>query len=60
MLKSEMKNLSMDELKTELEAVLKEQFNLRLQQTTGQLTKTAPLRAVRRQIARLKTFINKL
>lgn len=58
MLKTDMKNSSQDELKNELNAVLKEQFNLRLQHQTGQLTKTSSLRKVRRQIARLKTFIN--
>lgn len=59
MLKSEMKDLSKDELEKELNEVLREQFNLRLQHKTGQLTKTVQLRKVRRQVARLKTFINK-
>lgn len=59
MLKSDMINSSTDELQEELKAVLKEQFNLRLQQKTGQLTNTAQLRKVKRQVARLKTFINK-
>jgi len=59
MLKSDMHNSSKDELQKELHAVLKEQFNLRLQHKTGQLTKTVQLRRVRRQIARLKTLINK-
>ena len=60
MLKSEMINSSKDELQNELNAVLKEQFNLRLQHQTGQLTKTSILRSVKRQIARLKTYINKI
>jgi large subunit ribosomal protein L29 len=60
MLKSDMNNSSKDELQTELNAVLKEQFNLRLQHQTGQLANTVQLRKVRRQVARLKTFINKL
>ena len=60
MLKSDMINSSKDELQNELNAVLKEQFNLRLQHQTGQLTKTSILRSVKRQVARLKTFINKL
>lgn len=59
MLKSEMKDLSKDELEKELHEVLREQFNLRLQHKTGQLTHTVQLRKVRRQVARLKTFINK-
>lgn len=60
MLKSEIINSSKDELQAELNAVLKEQFNLRLQHQTGQLANTVQLRKVRRQVARLKTFINKL
>jgi large subunit ribosomal protein L29 len=59
MLKSEMKDVSKDELVKELNEVLGEQFKLRLQKTTGQLTNTVQLRRVRRMIARLKTFINK-
>lgn len=58
MLKADMKGSSQEELQNELNAVLKEQFNLRLQHQTGQLSKTSALRKVRRQVARLKTFIN--
>jgi large subunit ribosomal protein L29 len=60
MLKSDMNTSSKDELQNELNAVLKEQFNLRLQHQTGQLTKTSTLRSVKRQVARLKTYINKI
>ena len=35
----------------------REQFNLRLQKATGQLGNTARMRAVRRQIARVKTVM---
>ena len=41
------------ELKTELEALLKEQFGLRMQKATQQLTNTAKLKQVRRGIARV-------
>ena len=34
----------------------KEQFNLRFQDATGQLEKTARVRQVRRDIARIKTI----
>lgn len=57
--KSDMHKSSKEELKQELNDVLKEQFNLRMQHKTGQLNNTAQLRRVRREIARLKTFINK-
>lgn len=59
MLKSEMHNATKEDLEKELAEVLKEQFNLRIQHKVGQLTKTAQLRRVKRQIARLKTFLNK-
>jgi large subunit ribosomal protein L29 len=42
----------------ELEGLLKEQFNLRMQKATGQLANSARMRAVRRDIARLKTVMN--
>ena len=44
-----------DELKTELIALKKEQFNLRFQKASGQLENTARMREVRRDIARIKT-----
>jgi large subunit ribosomal protein L29 len=45
------------ELQTELEALLKEQFGLRMQRATQQLTNTAKLRDVRRGIARARTLL---
>jgi len=42
-------------LNAELEALRKEQFNLRMQAATGQLTQTHRMREVRRNIARVKT-----
>jgi large subunit ribosomal protein L29 len=38
-----------------LSTLKKEQFNLRFQRATGQLENTARVRAVRRDIARIKT-----
>ena len=46
------------ELQTELEALLKEQFGLRMQAATQQLTNNAKLRNARRGIARVKTLIH--
>jgi len=48
--------LSADELTDELLKLKKEQFNLRFQDATGQLEKTARVRQVRRAIARIKTI----
>lgn len=41
----------------ELEALRREQFNLRMQRGTGQLTRGHQLRAVRRKIARVLTIL---
>lgn len=42
-------------LREELEALRKEQFNLRMQAATGQLTQHHRVREVRKNIARVKT-----
>ncbi len=44
-----------DQLSDELLKLKKEQFNLRFQRATGQLEATGRIRAVRRDIARIKT-----
>ena len=49
---------SVDELKSELEKLKKESFNLRFQKAGGQLENTARVRYVRRSIARILTVIN--
>ena len=46
------------ELQTELEALLKEQFGLRMQAATQQLTNSAKLKDVRRGIARVRTILH--
>ncbi len=48
---------SVDQLKDELVKLTKEQFNLRFQTATGQLEKTARVKEVRRDIARVKTIL---
>ena len=45
-----------DQLTDDLGALKKEQFNLRFQKATGQLEKTARVKIVRRDIARIKTI----
>ena len=54
----ELKSKTPDELKDQLVALKKEAFNLRFQQATGQLESTARMRAVRRDVARVKTVLN--
>ena len=46
------------ELKTELDALLKEQFGLRMQNATQQLTNNSKIKRVRRSIARARTLIH--
>jgi len=47
-----------EELHEELMSVLKEQFNIRMQHATGQLSNTTRLKSVRRTVARIKTIMN--
>ncbi|ARD44508.1 MULTISPECIES: 50S ribosomal protein L29 [Colwelliaceae] len=54
---SELKEKSIEELNAELLELLREQFNYRMQASTGQLAQTHLLRTVRRNIARVKTII---
>ncbi|VVC75167.1 50S ribosomal protein L29 [Aquicella siphonis] len=53
----ELRNKSVDELKTELLALLKEQFNLRIQKGAGQSPKSNLFKKVRLDIARIKTIL---
>ena len=46
-----------DQLRDDLAALKKEQFNLRFQRATGQLENTARVREVRRDIARVRTIL---
>lgn len=54
----DLKATTVDELKKLLLDARKEQMNLRFQRTGGQLEKTSEMRKSRREIARIKTFIN--
>ncbi len=49
---------SVDDLKQELDGLLREQFNLRMQKGTGQLSRPDQVKKVRRNIARVKTIMN--
>lgn len=56
----ELRAKSPKELNDELLALRKEQFSLRMQQATGQLTKSHLLKQVKRNIARVKTVQSQL
>lgn len=53
----ELKNKSNEELNNDLVSAKKELFNLRFQNATNQLSNTARIREVRRNIARIQTVI---
>jgi large subunit ribosomal protein L29 len=55
---SELLKTPVEDLKNKITDLRKESLNLRFQKSSGQLEKTARIRIVRRQIARIKTIIN--
>ncbi len=57
---SELRTKTQDELNTELLNLRREQFNMRMQQATGQLNRPHEYSRVRKDIARLKTIMNEL
>jgi len=56
----ELRGKSAEELNEELLALRREQFNLRMQMATGELTQNHEHRRVRKDIARVKTVLNEL
>ncbi len=54
----DMKKKSIEELKEMLFSLREEHFNLRIQKAMGQLQNTARLRTVRKDIARVHTFLS--
>jgi large subunit ribosomal protein L29 len=57
---SEVRELTIDEIKTKLVDSRNELMNLRFQIVTGQLTDTSRLKIIRRQIAVYETIIREL
>ena len=55
---ADLRSKSVDELDEELVALRREQFNLRMQQATGELTQNHQHRRVKKDIARVKTILN--
>ena len=54
---SELRAKNGDELKKELDELLKAQFGLRMQHATQQLANTSQMKKVKRDIARVRTVI---
>lgn len=57
---TDLRAMTLDQLEEKLLQNKKEQFNLRIQQSTGQLQNTAMIRKVRREIAQINTLITEL
>ena len=55
---SELRAKNPDELRQELNDLLKAQFSLRMQVATQQLTNNSQIGKVRRDIARVRTILN--
>ncbi len=53
----ELTGKSPEELRQELQSLLRAQFSMRMQKATQQLTNTSQLRKVRRDIARVRTVL---
>jgi large subunit ribosomal protein L29 len=54
---TELRSKSVDELNEELVALRREQFNLRMQQATGEMAQVHEHGRVRKNIARVKTIL---
>ena len=57
---SELRKKNKTELQDELQGLMREQFTLRMQQGSGQLSNPARFKSVRKEIARIKTVMNEL
>ena len=57
---NELKNKTIDQLKSILIDLKKESFNLRFQKANGQLENTSRVKVVKRSVARVLTLINNL
>ena len=55
---AELRNASVEEIRQEIESLLKEHFNYRMQHSTGQLGQSHLLKRVKKEIARAKTVLN--
>jgi large subunit ribosomal protein L29 len=55
---AELRSKSVDELRLELQGLLREKFNLNMQRGIGQLARPDQMRKVRKDIARVYTVIN--
>lgn len=57
---TDLRKKTKEELNASLLELSREQFNLRMQKGTGQLTKSSRVKQVRRDIARINTILNEM
>ncbi len=57
---AELRQKKPEELKSMVTELLREQFNLRMQNGSGQLSKPSQVKLVRRDIARIKTILKEM
>lgn len=57
---SELRKKTKDDLSALMLELSRERFNLRMQKGTGQLSKPAEVKRVRRDIARVQTILNEM
>ena len=57
---SQLRQKSVEQLTALLLDLSKEQFNLKMQKGTGQLSKPDQIKKVRREVARIKTILNEI
>lgn len=57
---SELRQKSKDELNSMLLELAREQFNLKMQKGTGQLSKPDQVKKVRHEVARIHTILNEM
>ena len=55
----EIKNLSVEELKNKVHSLKKDLFNFRFRKVNGQLTDTAKVSQIKKDVAKLFTALNK-
>ena len=54
----DLKEMTIEELNQQLSDIKEEQFNLQVQQVSGQLENSARIKELRRTVARIKTIQN--
>ncbi len=60
MIAADLREKTVEELNEELVALRREQFNLRMQQATGELMQNHEHNRVKKDIARVKTVLNEM